>query len=515
MASPSPSYGKIRRKISFSIVALIVFLGAMMRDTNSVKETQQSSYVGQREVFRSSSRQQQQNEQQQQQQQQQRLLEAEASTTTGIETKAQEVSENKEGENSQNHVVDRTLYGNGPRIGVFGESDSWGAGLSSKFDAYPYHLSASTKITNFAFYNAGPNYASVCTETLVGDDTMLDVILLEHYLRAPEGLVDLTTRLKQRFPQALFVFVKLWKPWMLYRKSSSDQLENGESLDEWIARLNLPKGQPEQPLYTPELYEGLQNDTEGGNLWHIPIQQTAEDALEQAMGIVGSQNGYLVTLPMDTNNVQQTLLQHLDYFDSRYGLLTTKAHTYISRQIDQVISEHVPSAEDVTANAQVGTWGNGDACHLWFESGSCPFSHSENFKMVQHSQDMEGNYVLELFPQEEEEEAWIDITNPFETERQLFLSYITSDGESHPKTMVKVHGQETIFNPQSLVDPKHVHPMKTSPLSIPIPPGTHKLQFQSLDVNTKYPFRLVGISFTDEVSVPLLHEFSPLMQINF
>eukprot|EP00521_Asterionellopsis_glacialis_P021468 CAMPEP_0195335818 /NCGR_PEP_ID=MMETSP0708-20121125/15814_1 /TAXON_ID=33640 /ORGANISM="Asterionellopsis glacialis, Strain CCMP134" /LENGTH=137 /DNA_ID=CAMNT_0040406269 /DNA_START=233 /DNA_END=642 /DNA_ORIENTATION=- len=75
--------------------------------------------------------------------------------------------------------------------------------------------------------------------------------------------------------------------------------------------------------------------------------------------------------------------------------------------------------------------------------------------------------------------------------------------------MVKVHGQETIFNPQSLVDPKHVHPMKTSPLSIPIPPGTHKLQFQSLDVNTKYPFRLVGISFTDEVSVPLLHEFSP------
>ena len=61
----------------------------------------------------------------------------------------------------------------GLRYLIFGSSISWGAAIPNRFDSYPYLLSKDA--TNLALRANGPNFPSVCTQTMVGDTNVYDV----------------------------------------------------------------------------------------------------------------------------------------------------------------------------------------------------------------------------------------------------------------------------------------------------------------------------------------------------
>merc|ERR1719410_2115303 len=97
----------------------------------------------------------------------------------------------------------------GLRYLTLGASTTWGSALEDRYTAYPYQLSPN--VSNLAIRACGSNYPSICTQSMVGNDNIYDVIILE-YLNSEDGIDVLVKRLRQRFPDAVIIMLLLWTP---------------------------------------------------------------------------------------------------------------------------------------------------------------------------------------------------------------------------------------------------------------------------------------------------------------
>ena len=91
-------------------------------------------------------------------------------STANVRTRDLQEQQQQQMQHTSQYNRDLSFGRNSLRVAAFGSSNTWGAGLDNRFEAYPYLLSP--EVDNFASFSAGPNYASVCTQTLVGDDEM-------------------------------------------------------------------------------------------------------------------------------------------------------------------------------------------------------------------------------------------------------------------------------------------------------------------------------------------------------
>jgi hypothetical protein len=57
---------------------------------------------------------------------------------------------------------------------------------------------------------------------MIGDDEF-DVIVLEYYMMAGDGLALLARRLRERFPDAIIVILRLWAPDRIWRNGDGSQ----------------------------------------------------------------------------------------------------------------------------------------------------------------------------------------------------------------------------------------------------------------------------------------------------
>ena len=65
---------------------------------------------------------------------------------------------------------------------------------------------------NYGLRATGPNYPAACISSMIGEQAF-DVIVLEYFLRGPEGLMTFALRLRERFPNAIIIMTKLWGPY--------------------------------------------------------------------------------------------------------------------------------------------------------------------------------------------------------------------------------------------------------------------------------------------------------------
>merc|ERR1719253_12644 len=104
------------------------------------------------------------------------------------------------------------------RYVTLGASATWGASLPDPKTGYPYQLSPN--VTNLAIRASGPNYPSICIQTMIGDGEY-DVIILEYLMACRQGLDTLATRLRQRFPDAIIIFNMIWIPVIITGKDNN------------------------------------------------------------------------------------------------------------------------------------------------------------------------------------------------------------------------------------------------------------------------------------------------------
>jgi hypothetical protein len=396
------------------------------------------------------------------------------------------------------------------RLVVFGGANSWGIGLKSRFMAYPYLLSQT--VDNFAHSSMGPNYYAVCSETIIGDDTLYDVIVLDYWLKYTQGLDDLAHRLRDRFPQAIIILMRNWEPIHFRRKvSNSKDIKESQNIIQW----KLENGLEGASLST--VIEALEKDT---GYWYLPERGTADATLWQIVQTIG---GYEFSFQQRETG-KQTLVDFLGYFDeTQHSHVSELGHKAITEAMTFIIQSHRKKNMDgtmtmISSNVQ-GNWDGGDVCDFWYFTGGTRSSFG-NFQMSQFDV-RNGHFGLELLTNvSSPEEAWITISNRLKddsqemtssssslsTSRTLFMSYHTSKMDGfYPNVEVTVLGHTVTLNTWNTMD-EH-HDIRTVAIGS-IPMGKTNITMIPISLGQE-PFRVIGMTLSNEKITPLEWDFGP------
>ena len=378
------------------------------------------------------------------------------------------------------------------RIAAFGSSNMWGAGLENRYDALPYLLS--NEVDNYAMFSAGPNYPSVCTETIVGNDDVYDVIFLEYWLKARQGVPELARRLRERFPSAMIFFVKIWSPIHAHRRGNKELGEEDMTFEEWRKSKFPPE---EQVNFIIQAIEADDGD------WYFPEHPEADVIINDARKEV---DGYHVRIAKKETG-KETLAFYLHFFNHQHAQLSPLGHAYLANITSttikkKLLTEHTTATELVDSVGD-GSWGRGDSCHMWYTTGGYKADMSPGLVMRAFDPNM-GKFAIEVTSP-----GWLTVTNPFEDERTLYVSFLSTIEGFYPEATVSIgeYGAPMLLVPINPEDTRGAHNARTLPIGM-IPPGDTKIYFKPQGSTGNF-FRLVGVSLTNEVAVPVEYGFGP------
>ena len=429
---------------------------------------------------------------------------------------------------------------------TFGSSSTWGEGLEEpQQQAYPYLLSKS--VHNVAARVGGLSLSAICTQSIVegindnqysSSVKVYDVIVTEFQDNDAESVIHLATRLRQRFPSATLIFVRLWSPAtdIIYQPAGDTASATG--LLEWWKHQSKQQTTAEEPSSTdahPISILGsfafqsavLNSDSQR---WSFVDYSKQADLVEKA---IQSVDGHLVALPHRPTTATTTSIPALltnpgimSFFQTNQpSLLSPKGHQILASIIqqlvdDQHILEQRPSEQ---RRQQLGSWGKGDSCHLWYATGdtSSVLRKRRRASLVDFSRESDGHkHALEI----SRKGGSVDVTNPFDEPRMLYLTYMTAAASGggivreYPRTKISLGGKPTlmidpIYNhhqpnkkENNDHDDQEDHLTRTTAVGL-VPPGRTVLRLDSLDATSTSRFRLVGLHFLDQGKVPIPFEF--------
>lgn len=357
---------------------------------------------------------------------------------------------------------------------TLGGPSTWGLGLEDpESTGYAWKLSPS--VHNAAQIAGGPTLASLCTQSIVGEN-IYDVVVLE-FSPVDEftSLSLLAHRLRQRFPRAVLLFVEIWSPKTLaYTKdervdlfSSSRTNQSASSLDSLEYEIAL------------ERLSHLVDQVGGVRVRGLPQPSNAKDAVLKVKDL-------FVKIQKDRHDKDDTIIQYT---------LSQSGHTLVANALKSKIDTLSILETPIEKRNEVGTWASGDMCNLWYETGAIDNSLSyTGFWLKRFSKTAENKYALELSPNG----GSITMSNPFKEDRIVFLTYMTASELSYsnkvyPSAKVKVGDKNSV-----IINPLHndngiLHHISRTTAIGKIPPGQTTLHFDPIE-RTVSPFRIIGVS---------------------
>jgi hypothetical protein len=150
-------------------------------------------------------------------------------------------------------------------------------------------------------------------------------------------------------------------------------------------------------------------------------------------------------------------------------VLSSLGHQFVASELRKLVTNHRRSqTSSQTSDEQpllMGTWGSGDDCHIWYDTGRFDIPYSDNAKqsnlwLSETSSSSTVNFILSSLHQQQQNndsnENWlhkhtldftktggsgtITIYNRFSTDRMLYLTYLTDDDHSYPRARVSING---------------------------------------------------------------------------
>lgn len=440
------------------------------------------------------------------------------------------------------------------RIACFGYTDTWAV---TKFDTSAKPTTIATdghsmdyliqrfdfknsycsqlgpNVHNYAFPAQGPNYASTCLQSMIKDN-VYDAIVIDFPLQKPEVVEPLTKRLRHRFPNAgIFLVdrvvmkrVKLQDPFFPGRQAdfqrAISKFLGGRGKRFWAPRsissfdhdafrdfLGEKKKLKEEKLKSLEEFQKNPPRNARGQvimprkeIWYeMPLAYRSFK--EGTESIVGK----FRTTPVefgDEENLEETLSGLLDMYYDDGVTLTQAGHDYLA----DLIKEAMHGTKIGPPASVPDKFGDGDSCNVWFTTGDAgPLEMSDGVTMVNYQDVRHG---LEFASKD----AYISIVNPFNSKRTVYISYLTSPGPDliYSSAKLKVDGINIQLDTIASDDYQAAHSI-TTPRTVPIGKlnsGSHKLYVEDLG-NGIRPFRIVGVSITDEHNLPEEFEFTQKM----
>lgn len=408
---------------------------------------------------------------------------------------------------------------------TFGSASTWGEGLEGpQQQAYPWLLSSTAH--NVAARVGGLALSAICTQSIVGDDKVYDVIVVEFKDDDKDSVVQLSTRLRERFPFASLVFVRLWSPdtHIVYQSDVSTSTRIG--LIDWWTQQQKQQHQPSQLttnesaptpssiLGTFEFQSAVLNSDP--RRWSFVDHAEEQGLIEDAIHAV---DGHLLSLPLLPQHPTSipTLLttpEVMGLFQAnRPALLSPKGHQTVAQGIQRLVTEEL--VLERPRRHELGSWGSGDACNLWYATGDySTLRKRRRASLVDFSREEDGvhKHAVEI----SRRGGSVDVTNPFSEPRMLYLTYMTATKTTatkdnapreYPRTKISLDGKPTL-----LIDPIHDlegsddHLTRTTAVGL-VAPGQTVLRLDSLDASSSSRFRLVGLHFLNQGKVPIPFEF--------
>jgi hypothetical protein len=331
-------------------------------------------------------------------------------------------------------------------------------------------------------------FSAACTQSIVGDDTYFDVITVEFtHFSLHHAL--LLRRIRQRFPLSTIVLVQLFFPRQLQTRTT-----DGEFLSFADWRRNAGLGEQQAHILPASRQD-----------WTLPTTGEDGSLLQESLQEV---KGVHIMLPFPKKLAVPTeMARFLSYFQDDW-LLSAAGHEQIANQVRALL----PTRSSL---AVTGTWGSGDACHLWYASGDYDLA-SVTAKPVQlrtHGADTAASlaqsslhkHALEFsFSPGNQDTKTVVIHNPFDKDRMLYLTYLTDEEMAYPRTRVLINGRPTVvlhpFHEQQVDGDGNVseqHVARTTPVGF-VPPGRSSTLTFHVQQQTELPFRLLGMSLLVE-----------------
>jgi len=375
------------------------------------------------------------------------------------------------------------------RYAAWGSSVTWGSGLEQReTSAYPWVLSQDA--TNFAIRAGGPQFPAACTSTMTGTG-VFDVIVLEYYMMAKSGLQTLARRMRERFPDALIIFMVNWYPLMISRCDDKD-CRSTEHIIDYVSEFGFDM--KHGGLTDPKMHQ-LFDDRSKTWSWQPFTQSGFRDVVSAAAQDVG---GYVVTMPAPKDPRHWT--QYADLFAADGHHLSKKGHKEAAERVREIVEWH-----GVPRNPRLEKFMYSDHCINWFETGNTDGIEYSNNGVVERMPGT-GKFTLS-FDDDGVSDNWIKVRNPDDKPLALHLGYMTSGPAPslYPKTEVIIEnvvddigsiGQRTDpivldMNSEDRFAGRDVHISQIAKVGM-INPGDSIVYFRAIE-ETERPFRLVSV----------------------
>jgi hypothetical protein len=213
----------------------------------------------------------------------------------------------------------------------FGSSQTWGAGLEHpRHQAYPFLLGEpGGHVVNVALRATGADYPSVCLQSMIPDSDWMnfDVITLEFHPCGDNSFEFLLKRLRDRYPDAVIIFVHLWYPLFL--------------------RENETGMTPGQLGKNPDLNWTFIDGEPCASPWMVTVAE--------------KYGAYVYRLPENPR-----LAFDNNWFQDDWHHPTEACHKEIANGILEILSQH---QEELFKYKVLGSFGLGDQCMSWYQDG--------------------------------------------------------------------------------------------------------------------------------------------------
>ena len=313
--------------------------------------------------------------------------------------------------------------------------------LNHKEESYPALLSQNVRTVSPSGRNEiannddddddddNPTLASLCTQSMIGDENIYDVITVQYHTAHGTTSDDaalsssrssslsavglLLERLRQRFPDSTIVFVDVWSPLDAYYYDDRQRhSRNKVSFEQWRSKiikeekddddssLLLSKRFKEHEWLLGEEDEARRNEMEGiveaigGVLYRLPRSSTNDADNSSRNDISQTIMDWFIEYPRTYTNDDIVVNGHDKKSAGilKYSL-SPKAHAFIASDLESIIKRSIEmnpaystlgssTGTDVVDTStttgdglpssppRVGTWGSGDSCQLWYEAGN-------------------------------------------------------------------------------------------------------------------------------------------------
>jgi hypothetical protein len=376
------------------------------------------------------------------------------------------------------------------RWAAFGGANTYGLGahLTRRFDAFPFLLSES--IHNFGSVSKGVNYNAVCLQSTVTDEYTYDVILIDFGHVVDKNLLHLAQRLRSRYPMALIIFVKYWRP--LHIRRVDTVTGTTTHFMTWLQQHGLSDWTSDDFQNTIQADQGTWYDDREGVGGMADLVQTYADAI----------GGFVVSIGDIKDNVAQGLVDDGSLF-ARPTLLSVEGHRRLAEKIKGFVETQIID----TSNVNTGTWNGGDDCRMWFTDGGCTLTFGDTASLVEYDTH-HGKYALEFLTTLG---GTFRIANDFDDSRELYISYIVSNTPGLYPDVLLEYGHNLSQTIKGTLD--HVSSATEYPVTVPVgvlTPGVHTVSVTTIAGGAHRPFRLVAATFSNGITVPDEYSFAPM-----